>query len=76
MLMRALLLLLLTSNVSAFTGVDVDGNKYEYKNHIMTSKSPVLHIWMRDMFGGRHLHTFVARGYNETRSRKKVPNKR
>jgi hypothetical protein len=53
-------LLLLSNSVNAFTGVDIDGDKFEYKHNMMYSKKPIVKTWVGDIFGGHHIHTFIA----------------
>jgi hypothetical protein len=57
----AVILLLLSNSVNAFTGVDIDGDKFEYKNNMMFSKKPIVKAWVGDIFGGHHIHTFIAK---------------
>jgi hypothetical protein len=52
--------LLLSNSVNAFTGVDIDGDKFEYKNNMMFSKKPIVKAWVGDIFGGHHIHTFIS----------------
>jgi hypothetical protein len=56
-----ILFLILSSNVSAFTGVDIDGDKFEYKHNMMYSKKPIVMAWVGDILGGHHIHTFIAK---------------
>jgi hypothetical protein len=55
-----IILLLLSNSVSAFTGVDIDGDKFEYKNNMMFSNKPIVRAWVGDILGGHHIHTFIA----------------
>jgi hypothetical protein len=55
------ILLLLSNSVNAFTGVDIDGDKFEYKHNMMYSKKPIVMAWVGDILGGHHIHTFIAK---------------
>jgi len=54
-------LLLLSNSVNAFTGVDIDGDKFEYKHNMMYSEKPIVMAWVGDILGGHHIHTFIAK---------------